>query len=106
MDVFALEHFKGTYVPGAPEHRFVDILIGQLDKQLLTVLEECEGTSPEEPNYILTGKGPIASGGQVHPVISSSLSALRVQVDSYKDAARECAELKRCICSQRDSAGI
>ena len=95
VDVTKLKHFQGTHDPVAPDRKRIDVLIGQSDKQLLTVLEEREGASPEEPNYVLTRLGPIASGGQVPAVISGSLSALRVRVDSYEDAARECSELKR-----------
>ena len=62
---------------------------------MLTVLEELDGAILEEPNCILTHLWPIASGVQVPAAISGTLSALRVQVDSYEDAGHECAELKR-----------
>ena len=77
--------------PGCPDRKRIDVLIGQSDKQLLTVLKEREGASPEEPNYVLTRFELIASAGQVPDVISGSLSGLRVQVDSYEHAGLECA---------------
>ena len=60
-----------------------------------------KGAIPEEPNYVLTRLGLIASGGQVPAVISGSLSALRV--DSYEDAARECSELKREVSALKET---
>ena len=101
VDVTKLKHFQGTHVSVAPDRKRIDVLIGQSDKQLLTVLEEREGASPEEPNYVLTRLGPIASGGQVPAVISGSLSAVRV--DSYVDAARECFELKREVSALKET---
>ena len=97
VDNSALEHFKSTHVPVAPDPKRIDVLIGQSNKQLFTVLQEREGVSSEEPNYVLTRFGPIASSGQVPAATSGSLSALRVQVEveSFEDAARECAKLKR-----------
>ena len=93
VDVTELKHFQGTHVPVAPERNRIDVLIGQSDKLLLTVLEEREGASPEEPNYVLTRLGPIASGGRVSASLGS-LSTLRIQVESYEDAARECVKLR------------
>ena len=63
VDVTELKHFQGMHVPVAPNCNRIDVLIGQSDKLLLTVLEEREGASSEEPNYVLTRLGPIASGG-------------------------------------------
>ena len=76
VDFSTLEHFN-----------CIDILIGQSDKQLLIILEECEGAIPAEPCYVLTGLGPTSGRGKVPSAIPGSLSALRVQVDSYKDSA-------------------
>ena len=58
-----LEHFSGVELHAARERRRIDILIGQLDKTLLTIIDECERTDPEKPNYVLTQLGPVASGG-------------------------------------------
>ena len=95
VDISALEHFKSMHVPVAPDPKRIDVLIGQSNKQLFTVLQEREGVSLEEPNYVLTRFGSIVSSGQVPAATSGSLSALRVQVESSEDAARECAKLKR-----------
>ena len=102
VDVTELKHFQGTHVPVAPERNRIDVLIGQSDKLLLTVLEEREGASPEEPNYVLTRLGPIASGVRVS-AFSGSLSALRVQVESYEDAACECVKLRHEVSSLRET---
>ena len=45
------------------KRKSINVLIGQSDKLLLTVLEEREGLNPDEPNCVLTRHGPIASGG-------------------------------------------
>ena len=62
VDTSGLEHFDGVNIPTLPYKRCIDILIGQTDKFLLTVLEEREGIRPEDPNYVFTHLGPIASG--------------------------------------------
>ena len=41
-DITTLEHFDGVDTPVAPNRECADILIGQSDKALLTVLEERE----------------------------------------------------------------
>jgi len=79
----ALKHFDGAVVFAAPDWKQIDILIGQSDKQLLTVRDEREGVNPEEPNYMLTRLEPIASGGKAPA--ASSLSVLRVQVNFSAD---------------------
>ena len=65
VDISTQEHFDGVHIPVAPHRIRVDVLIGQSDKSLLTALEKCEGTDPEEPNYVLTRLGPITSGSRV-----------------------------------------
>ena len=60
-----LDHFKGVEIPVIIERKSVDILIGQTDKLLLIVLEERESIHPDDPNYVLTRLGPIASGGLI-----------------------------------------
>ena len=62
VDTSGLEHFYGVNIPTLPYKRCIDILIGQTDKFLLTVLEEREEIRPEDPNYVFTHLGPIASG--------------------------------------------
>ena len=97
MDTSTLEHFERVHIPVAPGRRRVDVLIGQSDKSLLTVLEEREGMDPEEPNYVLTRLGPIASGGRVCGRLNSSncLSTMRINVCSPVNANCECAKLKK-----------
>ena len=58
-----LKHFKGAEIPTIPQRQRIDILIGQTNKELLTVLEEREGVNASESSYFLTRLGPIASGG-------------------------------------------
>ena len=65
VNVKNLDHFKGVEIPVITERKSVDILIGQTDKLLLTVLEERESIHPDDPNYVLTRLGPIASGGLI-----------------------------------------
>ena len=40
VDVSGLEHFVGVHIPVATERERVDVLLGQSDKALLTVLEK------------------------------------------------------------------
>ena len=84
VDTSTLEHFKWVHIPVVPDRRRVDVLIGQGDKTLLTVLEERESIDPEELNYILTRLGPIASGGRIGSMskFSDPLSTFRINVDS------------------------
>jgi len=65
VNVAHLEHFKAIEIPIVPERKNKDILIGQTDNGLLTVLEEREGGDPDDLNYVLTGLGLITSGGRV-----------------------------------------
>ena len=85
-----------------PDRERVDMLIGQSDKVLLTVLEEREGAGPEEPNFVLTQLGPVASGGRV-PSSNSALSRLKVVVEplqscDYSKLKQEISSLKETVC--------
>ena len=62
LNVSGLKHFDGVYITVFPDRRPEDISIGQGDKTLLTVLDERESMDPEEPNYVFSRLGPIASG--------------------------------------------
>ena len=64
VNTTGLDHFYGVEIPTIPHRKTIDILIGQSDKMLLTVLEEREGKKPDDPNYVLTRLGPIGSGGR------------------------------------------
>ena len=82
VDTTTLKHFQGVHIPVAPGRAHLDVLIGLADKSLLAVLEEREGSDPEEPNHVLTRLGPIASGGKINAFtsFSNSLSTLRVNI--------------------------
>ena len=56
---------KGVETPIIPQRKSIDILIGQTDKCLLTVLKERESLNHDDPNYLLTRFGPIASDGRI-----------------------------------------
>ena len=96
VNVSKLDYFEGVHIPVAQERGRVDVLIGQSDKLLLTVLEERERVDPEESNYVLASLEPIASGGTVdkNSCSSQSLSALRVKVESPVKVNCDCTRLK------------
>ena len=81
VDTRKLKHFYGVEIPVVPERKFLDILIGQSDKALITVLRELEGSNSNEPNLVITRLGPIASGGRVLGN-SKSVRALRAEMIS------------------------
>ena len=60
VDTSGLIHFRGVKIPVIPNRKGVDILIGQSDKLLLTVLKEQEGQKPDEPNLVFTRLGPMS----------------------------------------------
>ena len=84
VDTSTLEHFEGVHIPVVPYRRRVDVLIGQCEKTLLSVLEERESIDPEELNYVLTRLGPIANGGRIGSMskFSDPLSTFRLNVGS------------------------
>ena len=70
-------------------------MIGQTNKELLTVLEERQGVNASEPNYVLTRLGSIASGGRVG-VRSDSHQVLKAKVKVDCDT-NECERLRQEI---------
>ena len=98
VDVSKRDHSEGLHISVVPERGRVDVLSGQSDKLLLTVLEKLEYADPEEPNYVLTGLEPITSGGMVdrNSCSSVSLSALRVKVEPPDKVDCDCSKLKAC----------
>ena len=54
IDTSKLSHFRGVQILVISYPKSVDLLIGQSDKFLLTVLEEREGFNSNEPNYVFT----------------------------------------------------
>ena len=71
VDTAGLENFREVNMPTIPDRKCIDVLIGQADNHLLTVLDERESVHPGKPSYVLARLGPIASGGRV-PVESNS----------------------------------
>ena len=100
VDTNGLEHFKGVEIPTIPQRKSIDILIGQTDKCLLTVIEEREGLNHDDPNYVLTRLGPIASGGRVS-VKSYLRGTMKVGVDASCNV-NECDRLKLEITSLKE----
>ena len=104
VNVKNLKHFEGVEIPVLPQRKNIDILIGQSDKLLLAVIEEQESLNPDDPNYVLTRLGPIASGGRVEVESSLEPLSLKVQVnDNCHDCekcevySREIAQLKEAV---------
>ena len=69
---------------------------------LLTVLEERESIHPDDPNYVLTRLGPIASGGLIG-VESKPFQTLKVQTTSECCDECECDQLNQEISELKDS---
>ena len=80
IDTSKLGHFRGVQIPVISYRKSVDLLIGQSDKLLLTVLEEREGLNSNEPNYVLTRLGPMASGGRMD-ICSNLINSRRAVVN-------------------------
>ena len=100
MDTNGLEHFKGVEIPTIPQRKSIDILIGQTDKCLLTVIEEREGLNHDDPNYVLTRLGPIASGGRISVKLYLR-GTMKVGVDASCNV-NECDRLKVEITSLKE----
>ena len=94
MDTSKLKHFHGVEISVIPERKCVDILIGQSDKALITVVKELEGSNSNEPNLVITRLGPIASGGRVQGS-SKSVRALRVETICADPDCRLCDKLQQ-----------
>ena len=101
VNVEKLEHFQGVTFPVIAQRKSIDILIGQTDKYLLTVLEERESKHPDHPNYLLTRLGLIASGGRLG-LRQSVCKNFKIQVDRDCDGC-ECEQLKQEIASLKES---
>ena len=63
QDMSSYEHFKDVEMFDLPDNSSVDLLIGNYNAFLLTVLEEREGLSRSEPHAVLTPLGWLACGG-------------------------------------------
>ena len=89
VDVGKLQHFEGVDVPTISGRKTIDVLIGQSDKLLLTVLEERESLNSDNPNLVFTRLGPIVSEGRWS---SDAISSHKVQVGDCSDC--KCDQLK------------
>ena len=102
VDTSNLKHFTGVKIPTLPNRKNVDILIGQSDKSLLMVVEEREGLDADEPNYVLTRLGPVASGGRMN-VCSDQLQSRRVEVEPCECDIHKFQELKQEIAGLKET---
>ena len=88
VDIAGLNNFHNVEILTVPRRKSIDVLIGQTDKNLLTVLHESENVDPDKPNYVLTKLGPIASGGRV-PAVSntgaSNITLNAIEFNRYMD---------------------
>ena len=102
VDTSGLEHFDCINIPTLPYKRCIDILIGQTDKFLLTVLEKCEGIRPEDPNYVLTRLDPIASGGcgDGRKCSKRKLQTLKVNLECCNK--NDCVKLRQEVSALRE----
>ena len=101
MNVDKLDHFQGVTISVIARRKSIDILIGQTNKSLLTVLEERESKHPDHPNDVLTRLGPIASGGRLG-LRQSVCQNFRIQVDRDCDGC-ECEQLEQEIAGLKES---
>ena len=90
VKVAHFKHFLGVNIPTILDRNKTDILIGQSDKELLVVLDEREGSNPEEPNFVLTRLRPIASGGTA----GENQFMTRRALVADKQATCECERLR------------
>ena len=104
VDVAGLDNFNDVEITTIPERKCIDVLIGQADKGLLTVLHESENVDPNKPNYVLTKLGPIASGGRVSAATNANTS-LKINLNAHCGCIDEdcCVKLKREIVNLKQS---
>ena len=100
VDVAGLDNFNDVEIPTIPERKCMDVLIGQADKGLFTVLHESENVDPNKPIYVLTKLGPIASGGRV-PAATSAYTSLKVNLNANCDCIEDC-----CVKFKREVADL
>ena len=94
VNTSVFSHFEGVKIPVLSHRKSVDILIGQSDRVLLTVLKEQKGQSPNDPSLVFTRLGPIASGGRVSGS-SNYVTALRVQIEVETSDCEVCGGLRK-----------
>ena len=102
VNVGNLNHSKGVAIPVILHRKSIDILVGQTDKLLLTVLTEQEGFVKDEPNLVITRLGLIASGGRANlgPNLPQNL---KVKLKEDTDPCKTCKHLKQEITTLKES---
>ena len=102
INVGKLDHFKGIKIPTISNRKTIDILIGQTDKLLLTVLEERESLNSDDPNLVFTRLGPIASGGRSCKSATPYKTSYKVNINDCCGVC-ECDELKNEVVSLKQT---
>ena len=102
INVGKLDHFKGIKIPTISNRKTIDILIGQTDKLLLTVLEERESLNSDDPNLVFTRLGPIASGGRSCKSATPYKTSYKVNINDCCGVC-ECDELKYEVVSLKQT---
>ena len=91
LNVRNLNYFKGVHVPIILRCKSINILIGQTDKLLLTIVKEREGLQ-DEPNLVITLLGPIASSSRAN-LGSNFPPNLELEPNKHSDACKACKRL-------------
>ena len=102
VNTSVFSHFKSVKIPVLSHRKSVDILIGQSDRVLLTVLKEQEGRSPNDPSLVFTRLGPIASGGRVSGS-SNYVTALRIQTEVGTSDCEACGGPRKELATVKEA---
>ena len=81
QDLNSFSHFEDVELYELPDNDTVDLLIGNDNAFLMTVLEERVGVSRCEPHAVLTPSGWLACGGK-SPLEKQNVKVCRVQTSS------------------------
>ena len=93
QDMSTFAHFKDVELFELPENKTVDLLIGNDNAFLMTVLEERVGALRSDPHAILTPLGWLGCGGR-SPLEESPVKVCRVQAYANMTAdVTECPEI-------------
>ena len=88
-------------IPVIAQRKSINILIEQINKSLLSVLEKRENKHPDHPDYLLTPLWPIVSGKRLGARWSVCKN-FKIQVDGDCDGC-ECGQLKQEITGLKES---
>ena len=99
----SLIHFRGVKISVISDRKGVDILIGQSDKLLLTVLKEQDGKRPNEPNTVLVVSVLSLAKEEFNVARSNSLQTLKVQASLDESNCNACAKLRHEIDAVKDA---